>query len=102
MFMRLGFAVATEVNPDILLIDEILAVGDEAFQKKCTARIEEFRERGKTIIFVSHNLAAVRQLCERVLLIDRGILHGDGAAGEMIARYEDLVQGNVNSTVGST
>jgi len=101
MYARLGFAVATEVDPDVLLIDEILAVGDETFQKKCTARIEEFRDRRKTIVLVSHNLGAVRQLCQRALLIDSGILLGDGPPDEMIAHYEELVQGNLVSPVQS-
>lgn len=94
MFMRLGFAVATEVDPDILLIDEILAVGDESFRHKCEARIDEYRRRGKTIVFVSHDLTAVRQLCHRTLLIDAGVLLADGPAEELIARYEALIQGS--------
>src|SRR6202011_1402337 len=69
MYARLGFAVATEVDPDILLIDEILAVGDAPFQEKCLARIDDFRQHGKTIVYVSHSLASVRRLCERALLI---------------------------------
>lgn len=92
MFMRLGFAIATEIDPDILLIDEILAVGDESFKHKCVARIDDFRRRGKTIVFVSHNLAAVRQLCHRALMIDGGVLLADGPADELIARYEELIQ----------
>src|SRR5690242_9041271 len=95
MFMRLGFAVATEVDPDILLMDEILAVGDESFQQKCNARIEDFRHRGKTIIFVSHSLAAVRQLCERALLIEGGALLADGPSDEVVATYEQMMQGNL-------
>lgn len=94
MFMRLGFAVATEIDPDILLIDEILAVGDEEFQKKCSARIGDFRGRRKTIIFVSHSLAAVRQLCQRALLIDGGMLLADGPADEVVAAYEQRMQGS--------
>jgi ABC-type polysaccharide/polyol phosphate transport system ATPase subunit len=91
MYMRLGFAVATEIDPDILLIDEILAVGDESFQYKCSARIEDFRRRGKTIVFVSHNLAVVRQLCHHAFLIDGGELLAGGPVDEVIARYEDLL-----------
>jgi ABC-type polysaccharide/polyol phosphate transport system ATPase subunit len=94
MFMRLGFAVATEVDPEILLIDEILAVGDESFQQKCSARIDEFRRRGKTIVFVSHNLGVVRQLCQRALLIDGGELLADGPVEEVTAGYEQRMQGN--------
>ena len=92
MFMRLGFAIATEVDPDILLIDEILAVGDAAFQQKCSARIDEFRKRGKTIIFVSHDMSAVRRLCQRVFLIQDGVLLADGPPDQVIARYEELLQ----------
>jgi lipopolysaccharide transport system ATP-binding protein len=95
MFMRLGFAIATEIDPDILLIDEILAVGDESFQHKCAARIDDFRRRGKTIVFISHNLAAVRQLCHRALMIDGGVLLADGPADELIGRYEELIQRNM-------
>jgi len=95
MFMRLGFAVATEIDPDILLIDEILAVGDESFQHKCAGWIEEFRRRGKTIVFVSHNLGAVRQICHRALLIDAGVVLADGPVHEVVARYEELLQVNV-------
>lgn len=97
MFMRLGFAVATEIDPDILLIDEILAVGDEAFQHKCAARIDDFRRRGKTIVFVSHNLAVVRQLCHRALMIDGGVLLADGPADEVVAAYEQRMQGSLEA-----
>ena len=89
--MRLGFAVATEIDPDVLLMDEILAVGDAAFQQKCSARIDDFRQRGKTIVFVSHDLSAVRQLCHRVLLVHNGVLLGDGPADQIVARYEELL-----------
>ena len=92
MFMRLGFAVATEVDPDILLIDEILAVGDAAFQQKCMARIDEFRERRRTIILVSHDLVAVRRLCQRVLVVQNGRIRADGSAGEILDNYEELLQ----------
>ncbi|PYU35500.1 MAG: sugar ABC transporter ATP-binding protein [Acidobacteria bacterium] len=91
MFMRLGFAIATEVDPDILLMDEILAVGDAAFQQKCSARIDDFRQRGKTIVFVSHDLSAIRQLCHRVLLVHNGVLLGDGPTDQIVGRYEELL-----------
>ena len=94
MFMRLGFAVATEIDPDILLIDEILAVGDETFQRKCAERIEDFRRRGKTIVFVSHNLGAVRQICHRALMIDSGLLFADGPVDEVVSDYEQRMQGS--------
>jgi len=80
------------VNPDILLIDEILAVGDAAFQEKCIARIDDFRQRGKTIVFVSHNMGTVRRICQRALLIHKGRLLANGPPDEVAARYEELLQ----------
>jgi len=88
MYMRLGFAIATEVDPDILLLDEILAVGDGPFQTKCLARIEEFRLRGKTIVYVSHDMIAVQNLCHRALLIQNGVIAADGSPEEVIAIYQ--------------
>lgn len=72
MFVRLGFSVAVHADPDVFLVDEVLAVGDEAFQRKCRARIAELRARGKTIVFVSHDLNVVHALCDRVILLQRG------------------------------
>ena len=72
MLMRLGFSVAMCVNPDILLVDEILAVGDEAFQKKCFGRMAGFKASGKTIIIVSHSMELVEQFCDRVILLQGG------------------------------
>ena len=92
MYMRLGFSIAVETDPDILLLDEVLAVGDTAFQAKCMLRMEDFRRRGKTIIFVSHNLAAVRDICDRALWLDHGHLIADGPAADVIARYEGAVE----------
>ena len=80
MYMRLGFAIAAFLEADILLLDEVFAVGDEAFQRKCFARIAEFKQRGGTIVFVSHDAAAVERLCERAVLLRRGELAFDGAA----------------------
>lgn len=73
MISRLGFSIATEVDPDILIIDEILAVGDEHFRKKCDERMQKFKERGITILLVSHNMTEVRRLCDRVLWLDHGM-----------------------------
>lgn len=92
MVMRLAFAIAAEVDPDILLIDEILAVGDAAFQRKCIARIEEFRERGKTLIFVSHAIQSVIQLCPRALLLHKGELLADGPVRDIAERYDELTR----------
>jgi lipopolysaccharide transport system ATP-binding protein len=87
MYTRLGFAVATAVDPDILITDEVLAVGDEAFQRKCMERIYRFRQLGKTIIFVSHALETVRLLCDEAVWLDHGVARAVGPAGEVIDAY---------------
>jgi ABC-2 type transport system ATP-binding protein len=87
MVVRLGFAIAINVDPDILIIDEVLAVGDEAFQIKCNEKIEDFRRRGKTIVLVSHGLDTVRQLCDQVLWLDHGDVKAVGNAHEVISQY---------------
>lgn len=87
MIMRLGFSIAACRNPDILLVDEILAVGDQKFQQKCMDRIGELKRRGTTIVFVSHARAAVEQLCARALWLDHGRLMMDAAAGEVLEAY---------------
>ena len=87
MVMRLGFAVAINVDPDILLTDEVLAVGDEAFQRKCLDHIAALRRRGVTIVFVSHALDAVRSLCQRAIWLDHGRVVADGPATEVIDQY---------------
>ena len=78
MYVRLAFSIAIETNPDILLLDEVFAVGDEQFQKKCATRIEDFRRSGKTIVFVSHDMSAVRKLCENSILLSGGNVADDG------------------------
>lgn len=88
MHMRLGFSVATHVEADVLLLDEVFAVGDEAFQRKCIDRILDFKHAGGTIAFVSHAAAAVEHLCERVLLLRRGRVEFDGEAHEGIRLYQ--------------
>jgi ABC-type polysaccharide/polyol phosphate transport system ATPase subunit len=90
MYMRLAFSVATEVEPDILIVDEILGVGDVGFQGKCFDRIERFKQLGRTILFVSHSIPTVRQLCDRALLLHNGELIGDGKPAEVIAQYEQI------------
>jgi len=90
MHTRLAFAVATEVDPDILVVDEILAVGDASFQEKCFARIDKFREAGKTIIFVTHNMPQVTEHCDRAVLLDKGSIIADGEPAEVVAYYKSL------------
>jgi len=91
MYVRLAFATAINVDPDILVVDEALAVGDEAFQRKCFARLEEIQERGGTILFVSHSTQTVVQLCTRALLIDGGELLIDGKPKTVASQYQRLV-----------
>jgi ABC-type polysaccharide/polyol phosphate transport system ATPase subunit len=87
MYMRLGFSVAMHVQPDVLLLDEVLAVGDEAFQQKCYGRIGDFKRGGGTIVFVSHDPAAVERICNRALLLERGRCVEIGPAGDVIRAY---------------
>jgi ABC-type polysaccharide/polyol phosphate transport system ATPase subunit len=88
MFVRLGFAVAANVEPEVLLIDEVLSVGDESFQRRCAEKIDEFRRDGRTIVFVSHGLAQVEQLCDNVAWIDKGDLRMIGPAAHVISAYQ--------------
>lgn len=87
MYVRLGFAVAVNVDPDILVIDEVLAVGDENFQRKCAEKISDFRHEGRTIVLVSHGLDQVRNLCERVAWLNGGRLEAIGDPAEVIRAY---------------
>jgi lipopolysaccharide transport system ATP-binding protein len=90
MFMRLGFSVAINTDPDILLVDEILAVGDEYFQSRCYRKINEFRERGKTVIFVSHAVNTLRGLCQRTVWLDGGRIMAQGESIEVTNAYLDF------------
>lgn len=91
MHARLGFALAVNLNPDMLLVDEVLAVGDEAFQQKCMDQINKFRAQGKTIIFVSHSADAVKKICDRACVLDHGSMVFLGKADEAIERYHQLL-----------
>ncbi|WP_035107504.1 ABC transporter ATP-binding protein [Desulfovirgula thermocuniculi] len=93
MYMRLGFAVAVHVNPDILLIDEVLAVGDLAFQEKCLAKIRELQHRGATIILVTHAPKQVEELCDLAMWLDRGEVRMQGPAKEVARAYAEFVGG---------
>jgi ABC-2 type transport system ATP-binding protein len=93
MYMRLGFSVAVNVDADVLLLDEVFAVGDEAFQRKCVNRILEFRQQGKTIAFVSHSGPAVERMCDRAILLRQGVVEYDGEIGEALRRYQELLAG---------
>ncbi len=91
MYMRLGFSVAAHIQADVLLLDEVFAVGDEEFQRKCFGKIHEFKGRGGTIVFVSHDAQAVERLCDRAALLRHGTLVFDGDTREAIAKYRSLL-----------
>lgn len=93
MYMRLAFSVAINVDADVLLIDEILAVGDMNFQEKCLARLREIKERGATIVIVSHSLGQIEAFCDRSIWIDGGRVRADGAPAETHARYAAFMNG---------
>ena len=93
MYARLGFAIAQDVEPDILIVDEVLAVGDERFQEKCKARIRDFRTAGITFCFVSHNYEAARELCPRAAVLHHGRLAFDGPIDEGWEKYRELERG---------
>lgn len=95
MYMRLAFSIAIHVDPDILVIDEVLAVGDTAFQQKCFDQIHKFKHHGKTILFVSHSLQTVQDLCQRAAWIDRGDLRALGKTGEVLDFYSEQIAGSV-------
>jgi ABC-type multidrug transport system ATPase subunit len=99
MLVRLGFAVAIAARPDVLLVDEVLAVGDLPFQIKCFERIAEIRASGTSTVVVSHNLNAVRRLCSRVMVIDRGVPKFVGPTGEGISHYLELLDQKDTSAV---
>ncbi len=96
MQVRLAFAVAAYLEPEILLVDEVLAVGDAAFQKKCLGRMEDVAREGRTVLFVSHNMAAVQNLCEIGYLLDEGRLIASGDVGEVVGRYTDTISSSEN------
>jgi ABC-type polysaccharide/polyol phosphate transport system ATPase subunit len=93
MYMRLGFSVAAHIRADVLLLDEVFAVGDEDFQRKCFGKIREFKLRGGTIVFVSHDAQAVERLCDRAVLLGQGAVVFDGETREAIAEYRRLLTG---------
>ncbi|SFI64333.1 MULTISPECIES: ABC transporter ATP-binding protein [Microbacterium] len=93
MFVRLAFAVAVHTDPDVLLVDEVLAVGDEAFQRKCMERIARFRKEGRTIILVSHSAAQVQELCDRGIVLKDGKMVFDGEVNEAVSALRDVLEG---------
>jgi ABC-2 type transport system ATP-binding protein len=98
MFVRLGFAVAINVDPDVLLVDEVLAVGDEVFQKKCLDRIDQFQRDGRTILFVTHSADLVRKICNRAVVLHHGEMVANGSPGESIRIFREYLHGHLEET----
>ncbi|RZS57401.1 ABC-2 type transport system ATP-binding protein [Microcella putealis] len=94
MYVRLAFAVAVHTDPDILLVDEVLAVGDEAFQRKCLDTIRRFQQEGRTIVLVTHSLGQVQEFCDRAILLERGNVAFDGPPEQAVPRFRDLLEEN--------
>ena len=93
MFVRLAFAVAINIDPEILIVDEALSVGDVFFQAKCYHKFEEFKKLGKTILFVSHDLSSIAQYCDKVVLLNRGVKVDEGTPRDMINLYKKILVG---------
>lgn len=93
MFVRLAFAVAINIDPEILIVDEALSVGDVFFQAKCYRKFEEFKKKGKTILFVSHDLSAISKYCDRAILLNQGVKLGEGSPKDMIDAYKQVLVG---------
>ncbi len=101
MFVRLAFAVAINIDPEILIVDEALSVGDVFFQNKCYRKFEDFKKQGKTILFVSHDLGSISKYCDRVILLERGHKIGEGETKEIIDMYKKVLVGQLESAVNT-
>ncbi len=97
MYVRLAFAVAAHLEPEVLIVDEVLAVGDAAFQKKCLSKMDDVGKSGRTILFVSHNMQSILRLCDRCVMLEKGRVMGDGVAHEVASAY--MSSGNKSSAV---
>jgi len=100
MYVRLGFSVAAHLEPDILLVDEVLAVGDASFQARCLRRIQELRHRGTTIVFISHDLGSVERLCSRAILLKQGRIAAEGSARDVVTTYQRMVEAEEVAAIG--
>lgn len=102
MFVRLAFAVAINIEPEILIVDEALSVGDVFFQNKCYKKFEEFKEQGKTILFVSHDLSSISKYCDRVVLLNKGVKMAEGSPKEMVDMYKKVLVNQLDSEMEGT
>ena len=98
---RLAFAVAAHLEPDILVVDEVLAVGDEAFQKKCIAKAGQIAEAGRTVLFVSHQMSVVQRLCRRAILLEGGLIQADGPAGDVVRGYLQALEARASTDLSA-
>lgn len=98
MYVRLAFAVAAHLEPEILIVDEVLAVGDAQFQKKCLGKMQEVGKEGRTVLFVTHQMAMIRTLCDRAILLNKGQLIDDGNAAEVVERYIKMTTDNIKTS----
>ncbi len=101
MYVRLGFAVAVHVDPEILIVDEVLAVGDEAFQRRCLGRIRDFQREGRTIVFVTHAVDIVREICTRAFFLEKGQLVAEGRPSEVVDTFRRHIHGGEKAPTGS-
>jgi lipopolysaccharide transport system ATP-binding protein len=99
MYVRLAFAVAAHLDPEILLVDEVLAVGDASFQKKCLGKMRNVTSKGRTVLFVSHNMVAVQSLCDRAIWLDEGRIVQDGLAGDVVSNYSSSYYSDLTEQV---
>lgn len=97
MYLRLAFAVAAHLDPEILIVDEVLAVGDASFQKKCFGKMDNVTQSGRTVLLVSHNLGMITKHCQRAILLDRGKIVKTGPAEEVVAHYDEMVDARAES-----
>ena len=102
MFVRLAFAVSINIDPEILIVDEALSVGDVFFQAKCYRKFEDFKKKGKTILFVSHDLSSISRYCDRVYLLNNGEMIGNGSPKEMIDKYKQILAGGGQAKIVET
>lgn len=100
MYVRLGFAVAVHVDPEILIVDEVLAVGDEAFQRRCLGRIRDFQREGRTIVFVTHAVDLVREICTRAFFLEKGVLVADGRPSDVVDTFRRHMHGGDPAAAG--
>jgi lipopolysaccharide transport system ATP-binding protein len=102
MFVRLAFSVAAHLEPEILIVDEVLSVGDLHFRNRCLGRMQDLRDEGRTVLFVSHDLTSIRQLCTRALLLKAGRVVDDGTPSEITRKYERMYQEGRENTTGAS